>query len=114
MCFMSEFIGLQPDFPRNSQAYLDGYKDEWREVFIIAAELYLFGALIYLILGTGKEQSWARGPVDSKKVSKTEGISRTLWDENQDVETNHVRFVFPETAYKQQQRKDHSVDYSCQ
>ena len=111
---MSGFIGLQPNFPRNSQAYLDGYKDEWREVFVITAELCLFGVLIYLILGTGKEQAWARGPVDSKKVSKTEDSSRMLWDENQDVETNYVRFVFPETAYKQQQRKDHNVDYSCQ
>jgi len=111
--FMNEFIGLQPNFPRNSQAYLDGYKDEWREVFVITAELCLFGVLIYLILGTGKEQAWARGPDDNKKVSKTEDISRALWDENQDAEPNHVRFVFPQTN-KQQQHKDHNVDYSCQ
>ena len=28
-------------------------------MFIITAELYLFGAIVYLFLGSGKKQSWA-------------------------------------------------------
>ena len=113
-------LGLQPNAPMNSEAYLDGYKDEWREVFVITAELYLFGAVVYLILGSGKEQPWASGQADSnrkEKVStftKTDGISRTLCGENRDAEPNHVRFVFSGTACIQQEHKDHSVDHSCQ
>ena len=35
---------------------------------MIAAEIYLFGAAIYLILGDGKKQSWADG-VGHEKTS---------------------------------------------
>ena len=37
------------------------YQTEWREVFIIAAEVYIFGALVYLILAEGTKQWWADG-----------------------------------------------------
>lgn len=37
-------------------------------MFIIAAEVYLFGAAIYAILGSGKKQWWADG--DPKRKSK--------------------------------------------
>ena len=37
------------------------YKDEWREVFLICAEVYVFGAIIYLILARGEKQWWADG-----------------------------------------------------
>lgn len=30
-------------------------------VFIIAAEIYVFGAVVYLLLGSGKKQPWADG-----------------------------------------------------
>ena len=40
---------------------MEVYQEEWREVFIVAAEVYLFGACIYLILGDGKKQWWADG-----------------------------------------------------
>jgi len=30
-------------------------------VFIIAAEIYVFGAIAYLILGSGEKQWWADG-----------------------------------------------------
>jgi len=30
-------------------------------VFIVSVEIYFFGLLIYLILGTGVKQSWANG-----------------------------------------------------
>ena len=37
------------------------YKDEWREVFLITAEVYVFGAIMYLILASGEKQWWADG-----------------------------------------------------
>ena len=46
------------------------YLREWREVFIIAAEIYVFGAVVYLILGRGERQTWAGG-------KGSEGVNRT-------------------------------------
>ena len=37
-------------------------------MFIIAAEVYIFGALIYIILGQGERQSWAGGEVTREKM----------------------------------------------
>ena len=37
------------------------YKSEWRQVFILAAEIYVFGAFVYVILGRGDKQWWAEG-----------------------------------------------------
>ena len=34
-------------------------RDQWRVVFIIAAELYLAGAIIYSVLASGEVQPWA-------------------------------------------------------
>jgi len=62
---------LQPNAPKGSEAYLNGYRDEWREVFIIAAEIYIFGAIVYIILASGKKQSWADGPRESNKEQST-------------------------------------------
>ena len=42
----------------------DIYRQEWREVFIIAAEIYVFGAAMYIILGKGERQWWAGGSRD--------------------------------------------------
>ena len=55
------FLNLQPNAPLNSEPYLNGYRDEWREVFIISAEMYIFGAIVYLILASGQKQPWANG-----------------------------------------------------
>jgi hypothetical protein len=35
--------------------------EEWRTVFILAAEIYLFGGAIYAILADGNKQSWDDG-----------------------------------------------------
>lgn len=65
-------------------------------MFIISAELYVFGTLIYLILASGKEQSWANGV--GSKVSETlnEGQKNSkepqglLIDEKLDLPNNNV------------------------
>ena len=44
------------------------YREEWREVFILAAEIYIFGALIFLILGRGERQWWARESKEERTV----------------------------------------------
>lgn len=45
---------------------LQSTRSEWCEVFLIAAELYLFGACIYIILADGKKQWWADGLIKHK------------------------------------------------
>ncbi len=34
-------------------------RHQWQIAFYIAAAIYLFGALFYLLLGSGEEQPWA-------------------------------------------------------
>ena len=43
-------------------------------VFTIAAEIYIFGAILYIILGKGERQPWAGGG-DEEGVAK--GINQT-------------------------------------
>ena len=58
LCFISHKSFLKP--PEGpDQRHI--YQTEWREVFIIAAEVYIFGALVYLILAEGTKQWWADG-----------------------------------------------------
>ena len=57
---------LQPHAPKGSALYYHKFRDEWREVFFISAEIYIFGAIVYLILGSGKKQPWGDGHASSK------------------------------------------------
>ena len=43
------------------------YKEEWRDVFVIGAEVMLFGGVVYLILSTSRKQPWAEGPAWYRK-----------------------------------------------
>lgn len=45
-------------------------QSEWRLVFFITAGVYLVGALVYLVIGTGELQSWAQ--LDKKSVEEKE------------------------------------------
>ena len=51
----------QPSSAPGSPDYIATYTEEWREVFIISAEVYVFGAIVYLILASGEKQWWADG-----------------------------------------------------
>ena len=66
---------IQPSAPNGSPAYYATYRDEWREVFLISAEIYVFGILTYLILGSGKKQPWADGSSSKANISKEESRS---------------------------------------
>ena len=45
--------------PECSSQYISTLRSEWRQVFIIAAEIYITGAILYTILASGKTQAWA-------------------------------------------------------
>ena len=61
------------------------YIDEWREVFMIAAEIYLFGAIIYAMLADGKKQWWAEGV----KWNKGKSVHLHEPTENEHLTKNH-------------------------
>jgi ACS family sodium-dependent inorganic phosphate cotransporter-like MFS transporter 5 len=48
---------------------IDLLREQWRQVFIIAAEVNMFGAIIFLVMGSAKLQSWAR--TDAVNKTKT-------------------------------------------
>ena len=52
-----------------TQDTVDQLQQQWREVFIIAAEVYLFGGIMFTLLASGRVQEWAR---------KKEPTSRTF------------------------------------
>ena len=62
---------------------------QWKNVFYLAAEIYAFGGLTYLILSSGELQSWA-------KVEKKSGdndipaISHVSYDEERDSERERL------------------------
>ncbi|XP_062523356.1 sialin-like isoform X2 [Corticium candelabrum] len=49
----------------------DILKAQWQRVFFVSAEIYAFGAIIFLILGSAKQQWWADGPPKSANYADT-------------------------------------------
>ena len=70
-------VYTQPSAAKGTDAYLNTYRDEWRDVFIISAEIYAFGFVMYLILASGEEQYWANGwpPRNDSSDSNTFNMS---------------------------------------
>ena len=52
---------MQPPGALGSPQVYAAYREEWREVFIICAEIYIFGGVTYLLLASGNKQWWADG-----------------------------------------------------
>ena len=71
------FFYPQPSSAPGSQAYVDTFKEEWREVFLISAEIYIFGALVFLILASGQKQWWARRSERKLHNTRQRGSTRT-------------------------------------
>ena len=76
--------------PKPSDEYLNTYQEEWREVFIIAAEVYFFGTLIYILLGSGKKQPWADAPETSDvrraKIRESETSDKKVVSDNWELD----------------------------
>jgi len=56
---------------------VDVYQQEWRLVFVIAAEVYVFGAMAYNMLGSGKKQPWAEGYSNSGQLDDSTDFEET-------------------------------------
>lgn len=61
-------------------------RDQWESVFLLAGEIYLFGAIIYAILGDASKQSWADGTV--KKV-RTSVVLTTSCNDGDNVKSSY-------------------------
>lgn len=46
---------------------VNGTQEEWQKVFYIWAAIFAFGAVIFIIFGKGKVQSWAYGTTADKQ-----------------------------------------------
>ena len=66
-------------------------------MFIIAAEIYIFGALVYIILGSGKKQPWADGPADSNRKDQN-----VQYHQSSDVEEHDEKWKLSGTALKKE------------
>lgn len=58
----------KPPFPLGSPAYYAAFHERWMNVFIITAEVYMFGIIIYVLFGSGTEQDWASGGLKAKDL----------------------------------------------
>ncbi|XP_065897702.1 sialin-like isoform X2 [Dysidea avara] len=63
---VAKFIAKEPNIETcddscNNPTIIDMYRQEWTLVFITTAELYVFGAIIYLLLGSSEKQWWTKG-----------------------------------------------------
>ena len=61
-------------------------------MFIIAAEIYIFGALAYLLLGSGKKQWWADGVKHEANKKTIEISSPSLSSIPKDMSSNDPNF----------------------
>nr|XP_039254795.1 sialin-like [Styela clava] len=60
----------------------DDSLSQWQKVFWVSAAVYLFGAIVYLIVGSGVEQPWAAGKILKNKSVKLEGIDNKATSED--------------------------------
>ena len=70
-------------------------------MFIITAEIYIFGALVYIILGRADRQRWAGGDHVRIKVAKktAAGNKELANDDGADGERNEMK-TFSSSAKK--------------
>jgi uncharacterized membrane protein len=85
---------------------LNTYREEWREVFIISAEIYAFGLVMYLILASGKEQYWANGW--PPRTHKSDTFNKSIVEKSSSVKQS-VQAAAPIEKTKLVQ--PHGVDY---
>ncbi len=100
---------IQPSAAKGTDAYLDTYREEWREVFIISAEIYAFGLVMYLILASGKEQYWANGwPPRTGSTQESDTFNKSIVEKSSSVKRS-VQAAAPIEKTKLVQ--PHGVDY---
>lgn len=69
-----KYIFLESSFDFETKSKLIVFlkeKSEWNAVFAISAFIYLFGAVIYYLVGTGETQFWAIGSKDLEIQNST-------------------------------------------
>lgn len=101
---------IQPSAAKGTDAYLNTYRDEWREVFIISAEIYAFGLLMYLILASGEEQYWANGWPPRDGSTESETFNKSVVEKSSAVKQS-VQVAAPIDQKTKMVQQPHGVDY---
>ena len=65
VCMCVVFHLYHPSHTPQTPPDIDVLREQWREVFIIAAEVYMFGLIVFMVAGSAKLQSWAEVRVDN-------------------------------------------------
>ena len=77
--------------------FLQSSLSQWQTVFWISAGVYLTGALIYVIVGSGVEQPWAMGSVTKVLSESKEGsIFLFVNRHDRDMHSSAGFLAFPE------------------
>ncbi|XP_065897728.1 sialin-like [Dysidea avara] len=95
---VAKFIAKKPSFETcndscndscNDPTTIEVYRQEWTLVFIIAAEVYVFGTIIYLLLGSGEKQWWADGVEHGDNKKTIQISSPSLFSIPKDMSSNN-------------------------
>ena len=49
---------------------VQGSREEWMNVFFICSGFYVFSTIVYTLLASGEEQSWAKSEAEKRAESK--------------------------------------------
>ena len=60
-----EFHLYRPSHTPQTPPDIDVLREQWRDVFIITAEVNVFGLIVFMVAGSAKLQSWAAVRVDN-------------------------------------------------
>ena len=84
--YPSDYLYTQPPYSKGSSAYYHTFYEEWLNVFIVSAEVYAFGCIIYLLLGSGTKQDWADGESNNAEHHTNNGESNnTEYHNNKEI-----------------------------
>ena len=70
MVYHVVFHLYHPSHTSQTPPDIDVLREQWREVFIIAAEVNVFGLIVFLVTGSAKLQSWAAVHVDNDDTKR--------------------------------------------
>lgn len=79
-------------------------------MFIISAEIYAFGLLMYLILASGEEQYWANGWPPRDGSTESETFNKSVVEKSSAVKQS-VQVAAPIDQKTKMVQQPHGVDY---
>jgi hypothetical protein len=93
----------------NENFSLQRTKEEWQVVFFICSAVLVFSALVFLVLGSGLEQLWAKDPNLNLEVGvSVDGVSEPTMEYHNHIATNC--HIMKERSVNGQAIKENELD----